>query len=84
MNSKIFKNVYGQFHTWWQSTGVGLAILVALYITENADWTVRGIATLVAGSLVAAGFTKHDHKQTEVAVEKEKAETDSITEGELK
>lgn len=86
MNSSLFKNAYGQFRNWFQSSGIFIVSAIGGYFFENEQWTLRGLFIATWPTILAYGFTWLDHKKTQKAVLKAAVtgETPTITEGELK
>jgi sterol desaturase/sphingolipid hydroxylase (fatty acid hydroxylase superfamily) len=69
----LLKNIYGQFHTWFQSVGMFIIADICYYLVEHdsTDWTWKGLIVSAAAALLTYGFTHDDHKKTEKAVQKE-------------
>jgi hypothetical protein len=86
MNSRWIKNIYDQFHSWFQAVGVFMVGAVASYFIEHSEWTWKGIVAAAAGAFVAHQFARNDHKKTKKAVGEAVIKTQEILEkeGELK
>jgi hypothetical protein len=75
MNSSLLKNVYDQFHAWFQTVGIFIVAAICSYLVNNTEWTWKGIAVAAAAAFVNYAFTRDDHKKTGKAVKKAVEET---------
>jgi hypothetical protein len=77
MNSSLLKNIFGQFHVWFQTVGVFIVTEICYYLVEHdsADWTWKGLLVAAATAVITYGLTKHDHAKTRKAVKKAVEET---------
>lgn len=66
----FWKNAFGQFRVWFQTTGIFIVAALVSYFVENSEWTWKGFGAAVAAALLNYVFTADDHKKTAKAAEK--------------
>jgi hypothetical protein len=75
MNSSLLKNIYDQFHAWFQTVGIFIVAAICSYLVNNTEWTWKGIAVAAAAAFVNYAFTRDDHAKTRKAVKHAVEET---------